>query len=260
MVRLFVGRELAFVNRAERARRFLSVGDDHSRYQGEADTCGDLPGNPDTVDNGCVGSVLIMDSAAWDERYAGSDLVWSATPNVFVEQIASELPPGRVLDIAAGEARNALWLAERGWTATAADFSPVAVDRARRLAVERLGDTASRFTAVVADATAVDDDSMQYDLVLVVYLHLPKAQRRMAIRNAAAKVAAGGRLLVVGHHADNIEQGVGGPQDPNVLFSESDIVADLDGTGLSIVQAERVLRTVSEDGPKAIDALVVAAR
>lgn len=202
----------------------------------------------------------VMDSSAWDERYAATDLVWSATPNVFVEEITGSLPPGRVLDIAAGEGRNALWLAERGWTATAADFSSVAVERAQRLAAERLGDAAARFTAVVADATMPDGDATQYDLVLVVYLHLPAPQRRLAIRNAAAKVAPGGTLLVVGHHSDNIAHGVGGPQDPAVLFTESDVVADLDGTGLTVARAERVLRTVSPEGPQAVDALVVATR
>lgn len=201
-----------------------------------------------------------VDSAAWDERYAAADLVWSATPNVFVEEIAGALPPGRVLDIAAGEGRNALWLAERGWEATAADFSTVAIERARRLAVERLGDAASRFTAVVADATAVDDDPARYDVVLMVYLHLPAAQRRAAVRNAAMKVVPGGTLLVVGHHSDNIEHGVGGPQDPAVLFSQTDVVDDLDGTGLTVTRAERVRRRVSTDGPQAIDALVVASR
>ena len=60
-----------------------------------------------------------MDSAAWDARYAAQELVWSAEPNRFVVEELSDLPPGRALDVAAGEGRNAIWLASRGWRVTA---------------------------------------------------------------------------------------------------------------------------------------------
>lgn len=42
-----------------------------------------------------------MKSRDWDERYAAVDLVWSAGPNRWVEELGSELPPGRALDVAA---------------------------------------------------------------------------------------------------------------------------------------------------------------
>ena len=73
-----------------------------------------------------------MDARAWDERYADTELVWSSTPNQFVAAEVSELPPGRALDLAAGEGRNALWLAERGWQVTAVDFSLVGLDKGRQ--------------------------------------------------------------------------------------------------------------------------------
>ena len=54
-----------------------------------------------------------MDATLWDDRYAASDLVWSAEPNPTVATLPADLPPGRALDVAAGEGRNAIWLAER---------------------------------------------------------------------------------------------------------------------------------------------------
>src|ERR1700754_3536553 len=92
-----------------------------------------------------------MDADAWDERYAATELVWSAGPNRFVEEECADLQPGRALDLAAGEGRNALWLAERGWSATAVDFSAVALDRARSLAGQRLGEHAGTVTLIRAD-------------------------------------------------------------------------------------------------------------
>ena len=78
-----------------------------------------------------------MDASDWDDRYRDQELVWSAGPNQFVEAICSPLPPGRSLDLAAGEGRNALWLAERGWDSTAVDFSAVAIEKAKAIASRR---------------------------------------------------------------------------------------------------------------------------
>ena len=54
-----------------------------------------------------------MDSRFWDERYAASDLVWSAGPNATVAELTADLPPGRALDLAAGEGRNCLLYTSR---------------------------------------------------------------------------------------------------------------------------------------------------
>jgi SAM-dependent methyltransferase len=203
-----------------------------------------------------------VDSTQWDDRYAGSDLVWSSTPNVWVEQVAADLTPGRVIDLAAGEGRNALWLAERGWTATAVDFSPVAIERSRQLAEQRLGDGVDRFTGAVGDLLRLRPEQGAYDLVLLVYLHVDAEKRWLILRTASQYVAPGGILLVVGHHTDNATEGIGGPGDPGILYTEAELAADIAESGLVIERAERVLRDVdTPQGPRvAIDALLVARR
>ena len=68
-----------------------------------------------------------------------------------------------------------------------------------------------------------------------------------------------GTLLVIGHDLSNLAQGVGGPQDPALLFTPEDIVDDLVGMpGLRVLRAEWVSRSVlTSDGPRvAYDALV----
>jgi hypothetical protein len=79
----------------------------------------------------------MTEQAAWDQRYSGPDLVWGAGPNHFVADEAAALPPGRAIDLGAGEGRNAIWLAGRGWQVTAVDFSAAGLARAARLAAER---------------------------------------------------------------------------------------------------------------------------
>jgi ubiquinone/menaquinone biosynthesis C-methylase UbiE len=199
-----------------------------------------------------------VDAAGWDERYADRDLVWSATPNRTVEAQVEGLPPGRALDLAAGEGRNAIWLAEQGWRVTALDFSPVGADKGRQVAAVRGVDVAW----VVADATTWDPPEAGFDLVVVAYLQLPEAERRAAHERAARAVAPGGRFLLVAHDRDNLAHGYGGPPDDRVLMTAADVVDDLRGSGLEVINAERIERHVeTEDGPRtALDCLVVATR
>ena len=158
------------------------------------------------------------------------------------------LAPGRALDLASGEGRNAIWLAERGWRVTAVDFSAVATARARRLAEERLGASADRVDAVTADLMSWSPPPASADLTVLAFLQLSAAERRHVHRLAAAALAPGGTFLLVAHHTDNLAEGVGGPQDPAVLFTPDEVVADLDGTGLIVDRAERVERVVAAEG------------
>jgi SAM-dependent methyltransferase len=198
-----------------------------------------------------------MDREDWDERYRTTELLWSGGPNQFVVDEVADLPPGTALDLACGEGRNALWLAEQGWTVTGTDFSPVAIERARRIAEDRGIDLDLR----IADATTPVADG-PYDLVLVAYLHLPPDARRAAHRHAAAAVAPGGTLLVVGHDVDNLTDGAGGPGDPAVLLTTERVTGDLEGSGLTIESSRQVTRDVeTDDGTAvAIDTLVRATR
>ncbi|MGB0102422.1 MAG: class I SAM-dependent methyltransferase [Nocardioides sp.] len=180
-----------------------------------------------------------MDANAWDERYAGSELVWSAAPNQFVADELAGLAPGRALDLAAGEGRNAIWLARRGWQVTAVDFSQVAIDKGRQLA----GETSVRW--VRADATTWDEPAA-YDLVVLAYLQLPADERRAAVRAACASLAAGGTLLLVAHDSTNLAEGTGGPQDPSVLYTAEDVLADLADEDVDVQRAERVARHVGD--------------
>ncbi|NJP98836.1 class I SAM-dependent methyltransferase [Nonomuraea sp. FMUSA5-5] len=201
-----------------------------------------------------------MDSDQWDLRYAAKDLVWSAGPNRWVEEVAADLPPGRALDLAAGEGRNALWLAERGWSVTAVDFSAVALERARSLAGQRLGEQAGRVELVKADVRDYVPEPRAFDLVVIAYLQVAQDVRRQVMRSAAGAVAAGGLLLVVAHDSDNLAHGTGGPQDPAVLYRADDVAADVDGAGLRVVRAQARARPVEGAARDAIDAFFVAVR
>ena len=195
-----------------------------------------------------------MDSAEWDQRYAGSELVWTAEPNRFVVAEAQDLPPGRALDLGAGEGRNSLWLAARGWQVTGVDFSAAGLGKARQLAQAR-GLSADW---VLADVLDYQPEPGAFQLVLVAYLQLPAPSLDRVLGHAVSALAPAGTLLVVSHDVANLAEGVGGPQDPALLHTPELITRPLGG--LTVERAERVRRPVGEDGRVAIDTLVRAVR
>ena len=179
-----------------------------------------------------------MDAGVWDERYAAAERVWSVGPNQFVAAELAGLTAGTALDLGCGEGRNAIWLARRGWTVTAVDFSAVAVERGRRTAGDlpiswQVGDV---LTAPLP----------RVELVVVAYLQLPAGQRRTALRRAFAALNPGGTFLAVAHDSTNLAEGTGGPQDPEVLYTAEDVLSDLEDEPLAVVRAERVPRIVSQ--------------
>ena len=199
---------------------------------------------------------MTMDSRAWNERYAAAELVWSETPNVFVAEVAGVLPAGRALDLACGEGRNAIWLARRGWTVTGVDFSDTAIAKARHLAEK----AQVSVNWVCEDVIDWEPEADSFDLVVICYLHLPHEAMSRVLGHARQALAESGSLFVVGHARANLASGIGGPQDPGVLY-EPDDVKDWLGD-LEVVRAEHVNRAVeTPDGSHtAIDTFVLAHR
>jgi SAM-dependent methyltransferase len=177
----------------------------------------------------------------WNRRWAGERAHARTAPSRVLVAETADLPPGRALDLACGAGRNAVWLAERGWRSLAA-----------RSGVE--------VEWVEADVVGWAPPPQAFDLVVVLYLQLPAAERRMVLAQAVAAVGPGGTLLVVGHDLLNLTEGWGGPTQPDVLFTPEDVVVEIGG--LEVVKALRVRRTVEEGATshEAIDALVVARR
>jgi SAM-dependent methyltransferase len=136
-----------------------------------------------------------VDSQAWDRRYAGTELVWTSEPNRFLVAEAAALEPGRALDLACGEGRNAVWLAEHGWQVTGVDFSAVGLGKAAALA------RSQRVQAdwIAADLLEWEPARAAFALVIVFYLQVPASERGTIVGRAAGAVAVGGTFLLVGH-------------------------------------------------------------
>jgi len=193
----------------------------------------------------------------WDERYAGREYLWDVKPNQFVERYVGGLAPGTAVDLAAGEGRNAVWLATQGWRVTAVDFSQGGLDKAARLAADK--GVSERVVTVNADALTWTP-AEPVDLVVIAYLQLPPAQVRTVLQHAAAWLRPGGRILVVAHDRANIEHGYGGPPSPDRCYDLDETVAALSPLEIDVAEVAR-RRVETEEGTRtALDTLVIARR
>lgn len=192
-----------------------------------------------------------MDAEAWDERYRAADRLWSAKPNVFVANRLADVEPGVGLDLASGEGRNAVWLAERGWDMTAVDFSSVALDRGRALS--------DKVRFIEADVFSWEPEG-SFDLVLIAYLQVEAEPLSDLVRRAREWLDPGGELFMVGHDISNLDEGVGGPQVAELLW-DLDLILEWLGA-LRVIEGGIARRPVEVDGDVAYarDTLVRARR
>jgi len=198
-----------------------------------------------------------VDARDWDRRWTDKLLHAHGEPSTVVLAVLQDLAPGRALDLGCGNGRHAMWLAERGWRVTAVDFSTEALRQAR----ERAAAIGVEVEWVEADLAAYEPERQAFDLVLVAYLHVPGRERGPILAKAAAAVAGGGTLLLVGHDLENVGTGAPGPTSAELLYTPTDIVPEL--PGLAIARAERIRRPVElHDGTtvEAVDALLLARR
>ena len=166
--------------------------------------------------------------ADWDHRYSGERL-WSGNPNGTLVAEVGDLPPGRALDVGAGEGGDAVWLAEQGWSVTANDVTQRALDRiaaeagARGLAIELLH----------ADANVPGAfPSQAFDLVSAQYASIPRTPDHRGVANLLDAVAPGGTLLVVSHDLAPMRVPVdtavqSRPFDPDAYVRVEDVAAAL---------------------------------
>ena len=186
-----------------------------------------------------------MERHAWDERYSAPDRKPLGEPNALVVEELAGAPPGRVLELAAGEGRHALWLASRGWDVVAVDFSEVALREAQL----RARTDGQHINFVVADVHTFELPKARFDLVLATFFHPRPSERPGLYPRLAHALAPGGTLLLVSYDKANLSEGSGGPKDPDFLLDPPVLAAELEALGLTVLRADTVrARAMTTDG------------
>lgn len=155
----------------------------------------------------------------WNQRFDRDDYLFGTAPNRFLVSQRHLLRPGlRVLSLADGEGRNSVWMAEQGAEVTGIEISPIAVEKARRLAAQR-GVSPRLHVGSVFESEWPGEP---YDIVAAIFIQFagPEERARLFSRMVDA-IRPGGRLILQGYTPRQIEYRTGGPPHAENMYTET---------------------------------------
>lgn len=161
-----------------------------------------------------------MSKEFWDQRYSEQNFAYGTTPNKFLEQELKNLKPGTALFLAEGEGRNAVHTAKLGWQVDAVDFSSSAKIKALKLAEEN----SVSINYEVCDLNEYTFKETYYDLVVMIFVHLPLDLRKVVFNNSVQSLKENGKLIIEAFGKEQINYSSGGPSSVDLLYSENDIL------------------------------------
>lgn len=176
----------------------------------------------------------------WDERYSGETYAYGTEPNDFLVEKFDNLPPGRVLCLAEGEGRNAVWLAGRGYEVSAVDASSAGLKKARRLADAR----SVKIKTVHADLADYVIEPQYWDVIVSIFCHLPPGLRRDLHRRCVEGLRPGGVVLLEAYTPAQLEYKTGGPPSADMMMDRQSISTEF--VGLEFLHLRERVREVHE--------------
>ena len=173
----------------------------------------------------------------WDKRYAAPGFAYGTTPSRWLEARASDIRPGgRVLSLGEGEGRNAVWLAEQGFTVDAVDGSAVGLEKAQELAARR----GVRIRTQVADLATYHPESGAYDALVLVFVHLPPNIRSLVHAAGARALRPGGVLIIEAFTHLQLGRPSGGPRQADLLYEVATVRSDFPGVDWLVLEEAEV--------------------
>lgn len=187
----------------------------------------------------------------WNERYGTEDFFYGTEPNDFLRAHAEKIPQGgRVLCLAEGEGRNALYLASLGYQVTAVDQSAVGLEKMEKRALTR----GLRIQAVVADLSNFKIEPEAWDGIVSIWCHLPSELRSRVYGDCVRGLKKGGTFISETYHPRQLEFKTGGPPTAELLVTLQDLKREL--SGLECLIGQEIDRVIQEgkghDGMSAV--------
>jgi SAM-dependent methyltransferase len=185
----------------------------------------------------------------WDERYSDDEYVYGTLPNSFLASVIDQIPCnhnhnhshlGRVLNLAEGEGRNAVFLAEHGCVVTAVDASRVGLSKAEKLAKAR----GVVIKVIHSDLAHLDIKEESWDAIVSIFCHVPSQLRKELHRKVVKGLRPGGVLVLEAYTPSQLALKTGGPQDVDMTMTLAQLETEL--AGLHFDHAVELEREVVE--------------
>ncbi|MCD8904158.1 methyltransferase domain-containing protein [Staphylococcus chromogenes] len=162
----------------------------------------------------------------WDEKYQTEDYIYGKEANAYLQSIFNR-PTNKhekVVLLAEGEGRNAVYLAELGYVVTTYDTSEKGIDKQQRLANEKGVEIEAHLGDITAE-DAIPKDT--YDYSINIFGHVPSEGKAMMFTNLVSSLVPHGHSYFEFYAKDQLQMGTGGPKDIDMLYDVDEIKAIL---------------------------------
>lgn len=169
----------------------------------------------------------------WNQRYNTAEYIYGTEPNDFLRAHAASIPAGgKVLCLAEGEGRNAVFLAQRGYQVTAVDSSDVGLAKAAALASAR----GVHIACIHADLAEFALGEQAWDGIVSIFCHLPSPVRQPLYAALGRALTPGGVFLLESYTPAQLAFSTGGPKDVDMLVDAATLRRELPGLQFSLLE------------------------
>lgn len=179
----------------------------------------------------------------WDERFQTSKHLYSTEPNIYFKRYLGQKTSGTILLPADGEGRNGVYAAKNGWNVTSFDYSETGIQHANELAEQENVKLHTHFASI----ETIDFPKASFDIIAIVFLHLPPDIRTKHFPRLTQYLKTGGELYILGFAKEQIDNSSGGPKNIDMLFSPEELAKDF--KSLKILR-NQPFTDIIDEGPK----------
>jgi len=158
---------------------------------------------------------LKSDQKRWDGKFKGEKFVYGKMATLFLRRNIRLLKKGRALEIATGEGRNAVFLAQHGFEVDAIDISEMGLRKAKRLAKE----VGVKIHLILVDIDSYLIEPGRYDLIANFYF-----LRRNLIPKIKKGLKKGGRVVFETYLIEQRTLGTGGPKQAKYFLKPNELL------------------------------------
>jgi 2-polyprenyl-3-methyl-5-hydroxy-6-metoxy-1,4-benzoquinol methylase len=153
------------------------------------------------------------DQKRWDQRFKGKQFTFGKKPNSFLRRHIALLPKGKALDLATGEGRNAVFLAQHGFKVDAVDISEIGLKKTQELAEKRV----VRVHTLLADLDSYAIKKGEYKLITNFYF-----LNRNIIPRIRRGLKKGGMVIFETYLLEHRRLHTGGPKNPKYFLKANE--------------------------------------
>jgi len=173
----------------------------------------------------------------WNERYAASNFAYGKESNQFLKENLHFLPKGKVLFVAEGEGRNAVFVAKNGYEVSAFDYSESGQQKALMLAQEQ----GVSVDYLVSDVLELPYEKESFDGIVLIFAHFPAEIRKQAHLKLLELLKPGGKIIFEAFGKEQLNYTSGGPKDIDMLFSEGEVRNEFPGISFDSLSTEKIV-------------------